>query len=259
MDRPKGDATPPEGMDWDRWCGPAPLRPFNAVYHPGKWRAWCDFGTGALGDMGCHIIDPVFQALKLLYPTSVEGNVSTTFEEFGKKSVPKNECFPRSTIARFRFPARGALPPVELTWWDGGLMPSRPVELEDDMPFGDNDGGCLFVGTKGKIICGCYGAKPRLLDADQRNFVKTLAKTIPRIPGNTSGHEKDWIRACKGGVAACSNFDYSGPLSEMVLMGNLAIRFPDRKLLWDGEKMQVTNDKAANAFVHRQYREGYTL
>jgi hypothetical protein len=154
---------------------------------------------------------------------------------------------------------RGALPPVELTWWDGGLMPSRPVELEDDMPFGDNDGGCLFVGTKGKIICGCYGSKPRLLDADQRNFVKTLAKTIPRIPGNTSGHEKDWIRACKGGVAACSNFDYSGPLSEMVLMGNLAIRFPDRKLLWDGEKMQVTNDKAANAFVHRQYREGYTL
>ena len=259
MDRPKGDASPPEGMDWDRWCGPAPLRPFNAVYHPGKWRAWCDFGTGALGDMGCHIIDPVFQALKLLYPTSVEGNVSTTFEEFGKKSVPKNECFPRSTIARFRFPARGALPPVELTWWDGGLMPSRPVELEDDMPFGDNDGGCLFVGTKGKIICGCYGSKPRLLDADQRNFVKTLAKTIPRIPGNNSGHEKDWIRACKGGVAACSNFDYSGPLSEMVLMGNLAIRFPDRKLLWDGEKMQVTNDKAANAFVHRQYREGYTL
>jgi hypothetical protein len=259
MGRPQGDATPPEGMDWDRWCGPAPLRPFNAVYHPGKWRAWCDFGTGALGDMGCHIIDPVFQALKLLYPTSVEGNVSTTFEEFGKKSVPKNECFPRSTIARFRFPARGALPPVELTWWDGGLMPSRPVELEDDMPFGDNDGGCLFVGTKGKIICGCYGAKPRLLDADQRNFVKTLAKTIPRIPGNTSGHEKDWIRACKGGVAACSNFDYSGPLSEMVLMGNLAIRFPDRKLLWDGEKMQVTNDKAANAFVHRQYRDGYTL
>jgi predicted dehydrogenase len=259
MERPKGEATPPEGMDWDLWCGPAPLRPFNAAYHPGKWRAWCDFGTGALGDMGCHIIDPVFQALKLLYPTSVEGNVSTTFEEFGKKSVPKHECFPRSTIARFRFPARGALPPVELTWWDGGLMPSRPVELEDDMPFGDSDGGCLFVGTKGKIVCGCYGSKPRLLDADQRNFVKTLAKTIPRIPGNTSGHEKDWIRACKGGVAACSNFDYSGPLSEMVLMGNLAIRFPDRKLLWDGEKMQVTNDKAANAFVHRQYRDGYTL
>lgn len=259
MERPKGEATPPEGMDWDRWCGPAPLRPFNAAYHPGKWRAWCDFGTGALGDMGCHIIDPIFQALKLLYPTSVEGNVSTSYAEFGKKSVAKNECFPRSTIARLRFPARGALPPVELTWWDGGLMPSRPVELEDDMPFGDSDGGCLFVGTKGKIVCGCYGSKPRLLDADQRNFVKTLAKTIPRIPGNTSGHEKDWIRACKGGVAACSNFDYSGPLSEMVLMGNLAIRFPDRKLLWDGEKMQVTNDKAANAFVHRQYREGYTL
>jgi predicted dehydrogenase len=257
--RPTDKATPPEGMDWDLWCGPAPLRPYHPTYHPGKWRAWCDFGTGSLGDMGCHIIDPLFLALKLRYPESVEGNVSTGYADFGHKSPVLNECFPRSSVVRYRFPARGDLPPVQLTWWDGGLMPARPVELEDDMPFGDGDGGCLLIGDKGKIVCGCYGSKPRLLDRDQREAAKKVAKTIPRIPGNNSGHEKDWLRACKGGVPASSNFDYSGPLSEMVLMGNLAIRFPGQKLLWDGEKMQVTNDAKANAFVRRVYRQGFEL
>ncbi|MEI6460559.1 MAG: Gfo/Idh/MocA family oxidoreductase [Verrucomicrobiota bacterium] len=259
MERPKDVQSPPEGMDWNRWIGPAPARPFNSVYHPGKWRAWCDFGTGSLGDMGCHIIDPIFMALKLRYPTSVEGNVSTVYETFGHETKSKNECYPRSSIARFKFPAREGLVPVELTWWDGGLMPSRPDELEEGDSFGDHNGGCLFIGDKAKIVCGCYGEKPRILNADLRQEAKKLAKTIPRILGGSTGHEKDWIRACKGGEAASSNFDYSGPLSEMVLMGNLAIRYPDRKLLWDGEKMEVTNDKAANAYVRRQYREGFGL
>jgi hypothetical protein len=127
------------------------------------------------------------------------------------------------------------------------------------MPFGDPNGGCYFIGDKGKLVCGCYGLNPRILDADLRATAKKLEKTIPRIPGNSNGHEKDWIRACKGGVAASSNFDYSGPLSEMVLMGNLASRFPDRKLLWDGAKMEVTNDKGANAYVRREYRKGFEL
>lgn len=259
MERPTDAQSAPPGMDWEQWIGPAPMRPFHSAYHPGKWRAWCDFGTGSLGDMACHIIDPVFLALNLRYPTSVEGNISTGYATFGKKSIPMNECFPRSSVVRYRFPARGEMPPVELTWWDGGLMPGRPEELEDDMPFGDPNGGCLLIGDRGKIVCGCYGEKPRLLSADLREAAKKLPKTLARIPGNSSGHEKDWIRACKGGHAASSNFDYSGPLSEMVLMGNLASRFPDRKLLWDGENMRVTNEPAANAFVHREYRKGYTL
>ncbi|MFM9015913.1 MAG: gfo/Idh/MocA family oxidoreductase, partial [Verrucomicrobiota bacterium] len=128
-------------------------------------------------------------------------------------------------------------------------MPPRPVELEEGEMFGDWNGGCLLVGDKGKIVCGCYGERPRLLSADLRAEAKKLAKTLPRVPGNSSGHEKAWIRAVKGGPAASSNFDYSGPLSEAVLMGNLAIRFPNKLLLWDGEKMQVTNDPAANAYV----------
>ena len=148
MERPKDVQSPPEGMDWNKWIGPAPSRPFNSVYHPGKWRAWCDFGTGSLGDMGCHIIDPIFMALKLRYPTSVEGNVSTVYESFGQETKSKNECYPRSSIARFKFPAREGLAPVELTWWDGGLMPSRPDELEEEDSFGDRNGGCLFIGDK---------------------------------------------------------------------------------------------------------------
>ncbi len=263
MGRPPEGEKPPEGMDWDRWIGPAPMRPFSAAYHPGKWRAWWDFGTGSLGDMGCHIIDPLFLALKLRYPVSVEGSTPTVYQSvpqgLGKLVEPKNECYPAASIVRYRFPAREGMPELLMTWWDGGLMPPRPVELEEGEMFGDWSGGCLLVGDKGKIVCGCYGERPRLLSADLRAEAKKLAKTLPRVPGNSSGHEKAWIRAVKGGPAASSNFEYSGPLSEAVLMGNLAIRFPNKLLLWDGEKMQVTNDPAANAYVKRAYREGYSL
>jgi predicted dehydrogenase len=259
MTRPAETPAVPDGFDWDRWIGPAPMRPYHPAYHPAKWRAWWDFGTGSLGDMGCHIIDPVFWALKLKYPTSVEGSISTYWEEFFKQTEPKNETYPRSTIARFRFPAREGMPPVLLTWWDGGLMPPRPEELEEGRKMGDEDGGVLLIGDKGKIMAGCYGRGPRLLPESRMQEFKRPAPSIPRVEGGESGHEKDWIRACKGGVPASSNFDYSGPLSEMVLMGNLAVRFPDRRLLWDGEKMQVTNDVKANEYVRRTYREGWTL
>jgi predicted dehydrogenase len=257
--RPAETPPVPEGMDWDKWIGPAPMRPFHPTYHPGKWRAWCDFGTGSLGDMACHIVDPVFWALKLKYPTSVEANISTYWAEFWKKVEPRNETFPRSSVIRFKFPAREGMPPVSLTWWDGGLMPPRPEELEEGRKMGDDDGGVLFMGEKGIIMAGCYGRGPRLIPETKMQAFTRPAPTIPRIEGGEGGHEKDWIRACKGGPAASSNFDYSGPLSEMVLMGNLAVRFPDRRLLWDGEKMQVTNDTAANDFVRRVYREGWSL
>ena len=252
-DRPKAPAS----LDWDLWIGPAAMRPYHPTYHPGTWRAWCDFGTGSLGDLGCHILDPVFWALKLKYPVSAEGCISTYWSGLWKRTDPKNEQFPRSTIVRYRFPARGPLPAVKLTWWDGGMMPPRPEQLETGRRMGDDDGGVLFLGDKGVLMCGCYGRSPRLIpEARMKQFTQP-PKTIERVPGGN--HEADWLRACKTGKPAGSNFDFAGPFAESVLMGNLAIRYPNRELLWDGEKMEVTNDKAANAYVRRQYRQGWAL
>jgi predicted dehydrogenase len=259
VDRPKETPPVPAGLDWDRWLGPAPYRPYHSTYVPGTWRAWCDFGTGSLGDLGCHIVDAAFWAMKLKYPVSVEGCISTYWHDLWKKTEPRNETFPRSTIVRYQFPARGELPPLKFTWWDGGMMPARPDGLDADEELGDSDGGLIFHGDKGILICGCYGRQPRVFPESLREATEKVSKTIPRIPGGLDGHEKDWVRACKGGVPASSNFDYSGPLTETVLMGNLAVRFPNQKLLWDGEKMQVTNHKEANTFVRRQYRQGWTL
>jgi predicted dehydrogenase len=254
--RPKETPPVPDSLDWDLWIGPAPMRPFHPTYHQGTWRAWWEFGTGSLGDLGCHIMDPAFWALKLKYPVSVEGCISTYWEGLWKKTDPKNEQYPRSTIVRYKFPAREGMPEVKLTWWDGGMMPPRPEALEKGRRMGDDDGGVLFIGDKGILICGCYGSGPRLIPETRMKEYKQPAKTIERISG---GHEKNWLRACKGGTPACSNFDYSGPFAETVLMGNMAVRFPNRELLWDGEKMEITNDKDANAYVRRQYRQGWTL
>jgi predicted dehydrogenase len=257
--RPSETPPMPAGMDWDRWIGPAPFRPYHPAYAPRSWRAWWDFGTGSLGDMGCHILDPIFWAMKLKYPVSVEGCISTYWEEFWKKTEPKNEMYPRSSIVRFNFPARGDMPAMTLTWWDGGLMPPRPEALEEGHVMGDADGGVLFIGDQGTLMCGCYGKSPRLVpEAAMKEFSRP-AKSIERISGGEDGHERDWLRACRGGTPASSNFDYSGPLSEMVLMGNLAVRFPGRRLLWDGEAMKVTNDAEADKYVRREYREGWTL
>ncbi|HPA16707.1 MAG TPA: Gfo/Idh/MocA family oxidoreductase [Verrucomicrobiae bacterium] len=257
--RPTETPAVPESLDWDMWIGPAPMRPYHPTYHPNKWRAWWDFGTGSLGDLGCHILDVPFLALKLKYPERVEGCISTYWEEFWKKTEPKNEMFPRSTIVRYRFPEREGLPPVRLTWWDGGMMPRRPDELEPGRQMGDSDGGVLFIGDKGKLMGGCYGKNPRLIPEARMKDFRPPEPTVPRIPHGIDGHEQDWIRSCKDGKLSSSNFDYSGPLSEMVLMGNLAVRFPGRDLMWDGEKMEVTNDAEANAFVRAKYREGWTL
>lgn len=259
VERPKETPAVPDGFDWDQWIGPAPFRPYHPEYHPNKWRAWWDFGTGSLGDLGCHIMDAPFWALKLKYPVSVEGCISTYWHQFWQKTEPKNETYPRSTIVRFKFPAREGMPEVKLTWWDGGLMPPRPDTLEDDRPMGDEDGGVLFMGDKGVLMCGCYGKNPRLIPESRNKAYTQPAKVLERIPDGDKGHERDWVRACKGGKPASSNFDYSGPLSEMVLMGNLAVRFPNRLLLWNGEKMEVTNDTDANGYVRRRYRQGWTL
>jgi len=260
--RPADTPPVPLDLDWDLWLGPAQVRPYHPSYHPGKWRAWCDFGTGSLGDMGCHILDPLFWALKLKYPTSVEANISRHWHEFWEETTPKNEMYPRSSIVRFRFPSRSKdFPELDLTWWDGGLMPPRPAELEPGRRMGDQDGGLLMIGEKGAIMSGCYGESPRIIpESRMRKYARKERKPkLERVPEGKDGHEQNWIRACKGGPAACSNFEESGPLSEMVLMGNLAVRYPDRQLLWDGKAMKVTNDEEADAYVRRTYREGWSL
>lgn len=259
VERPKDKPPVPATLNWDLWLGPAAYRDYHPCYIPESWRAWWDFGTGSLGDLGCHLLDSVFWGLKLKYPVSVEGCISTYWEGFWKYTEPKNETYPRSSIVRYKFPAREGLPEVKLNWYDGGLLPPRPDELEEGRKMGDEDGGVLFIGDKGKLMCGCYGKSPRLIPESAMKEFKQPEPTIPRIPGGEGGHEKDWIRACKDGNPSSSNFDYSGPMSEMVLMGNLAVRFPNQRLLWDGEKMQVTNNKDADAFVRTPYREGWTL
>jgi hypothetical protein len=228
------------------FLGPAPYRPYHPAYHPWNWRAWWDFGTGALGDMACHIIDPVVMALKLGYPIKVEAS-----------STPvNNESAPHASIVRYAFPAREGKPPVRLTWWDGGLMPPRPEELEPDRRMGDESGGVLFIGSKGKLMCGCYARNPRLIPEEKMKAYQRPAKTIPRVD---IPHEMDWVLACKGERPACSNFDYSGPLSEVVVMGNLAIR-TGKPIEWDGENMKVTNNvPEADQLVNTPYRQGWKL
>ena len=274
--RPKETPPVPDTLDWDLWIGTAPMRPYHPAYLPFSWRGWWDFGTGALGDMACHIVDPVFKALKLGYPTAVEASASVFVENW--RPIDNLGSAPNSSIIRFEFPARESMPPCTVIWYDGGLLPPRPDELGDDEVIGDGGGGCLFVGTKGKIMCETYGFNPSLLPTSRMQDFAPPPAELPRVDGDIGGHQRAWVAACKGGDACSSNFDYSGPLTEMVLMGNLALRsfmlteaatdgagrrrtrYPGRKKLrWDGENMRITNFDAANQFVRREYREGWSL
>lgn len=250
MKRPDETPPVPETLNWDLWLGPAKARPYHPIYHPLQWRGWLDFGTGPLGDMGCHILDPSFFALKLGHPTCVEAT-STHWE----KEV-SDETYPRASIVRYEFPARGKMPPVTLTWYDGRLLPPFPRDFDPRQRF--NADGALFVGEKGSIMHGSHGAGGlRLLPKSRAQEYKQPPKTIPRVEGEA--HEQDWIRACKDGRPASSSFEYGGPLTEMVLLGVLAIRAKDKPLKWDGAAMRVTNDEDANNLVNPPYREGWTL
>jgi hypothetical protein len=233
----------PKTLNWDLFVGPAKFREYHPTYHPWNWRGWWDFGTGALGDMGCHIIDPVFKALMLEYPVAVEAS-----------STPFNmDSAPNAQLVRYEFPQRDnlpkvAMPPVTMHWYDGGLMPPRPDELAYGEEMGDSGGGCIFYGSKGKIMCGTYAQNPTLLPASLMESFIQPQKTIRRITNAMDGgHEQDWIRACKESretrLEASANFNYSGPLNETVVMGVLAVRLQDLgfKLLWDGPNMQFTN------------------
>lgn len=255
LSRPTETPPVPDTLDWELWLGPAPQRPYHPAYHPWNWRAWVDFGTGALGDMACHILDPVFWALKLKYPTSAQGTyAANVIKKWEKQDL--SESYPLGSIIHLNYPARESMPAVNIHWYDGGLMPERPVELEEGRMMGDKDGGVIFVGDKGKLMCDCYGKSPQLLPYTRMKAYNRPPKTLPRVE---TSHEMDWINAIKEGRQPSSNFDYSGPFTEMVLMGNLTLFKPGEKILWDGDNMKVTNIPELNKYVNPSYREGWYL
>jgi predicted dehydrogenase len=256
MQRPTDTPPVPETLDWDVWLGPAPYRPYHPAYLPTAWRAWLDFGTGGLGDMGCHIFDHIVSSLKLGAPTTVEASSSIFVPESMNWNKPKNtETYPQASVVTYKFPAREGFPPVTLTWYDGGLMPPRPEELPAGMKMGDQYGGALYVGDKGKIITGSHGANGlRIIPEEKMTAYQRPPKTLPR----SIGHHAEWIAACKGGAAAGSNFDFAGPLTEVVLLGCAAIRSGE-KLEWDAANMRFPNVPAADEFLRRPRRKGWEL
>jgi len=244
VDRPTETPSVPETLAWDLWLGPAPSRPYHPAYLPFTWRGWWDFGTGALGDIGCHEMDPVFRALKLGHPTSVEACCTRV----------NDETYPVASRVTYEFPAREGRVAVKVHWYDGGMKPPRPEELDEGLQWGT--GGTLYVGDKGKML------GHRLIPESRAKEYGKPPRTIPRSPG----HHAEWIAACKGGKPAGSNFpDHAGLLAQVVLLGNVALRpalkekLTRVKLLWDGPNMTITNLPEANQYLRRAYREGWSL
>ncbi len=255
---PQGLPTPkvadpiPNTLNWDLFIGPAPERPFNNIYHPWNWRGWWDFGTGALGDMACHIMHPIFKALKLGYPTKVQGNSTLLLAD----------CAPNAQSVKYTFPARDnlakvALPEVEVYWYDGGIQPMRPEGVPAGKSLNDAGGGVIFHGTKDTLICGCYGVNPWLVSGRVPNSPKTQREI-------TESHEMDWVRACKESpanrVETASPFAEAGPFNEMVVMGVLAVRLQglNQELHWDGANMKFTNIPAG-AKIKTVIEDGFKI
>ena len=270
---PQGIATPsgkheiPSTLDWNLWLGPAPQRDYNPAYHPFNWRGWWPFGTGALGDMGCHIMDAAFRILPIDYPSEVECSTTTVWADFFKEAHYDESC-PASSIIHLKFPRKDGKGDIKFTWMDGGLLPERPEELLPDEKLGNTDGGYIFIGSKGKLM-GNYNVPPVLLPTARMKDVTLPKQSIPRIAGAEAGHYTQWVDACLKGygkMELSSPFEYAGPFTEAVLMGNLALRsyamrgsdgrsHPGRKkLLWDAKNMKITNFDEANQFVKREYR-----
>jgi predicted dehydrogenase len=241
--RPTDTPPVPDKLNWDLWLGPAPERPYHPAYHPGAWRCRWDFGCGMMGDRGAHSLDVVFMSLKLGAPVSIEAT-----------SCGMNEdVHPLSAIVTFRFAARENLPPVKLTWYEG-TRPPRPEIMDSDLPW-PVEGGALFKGSKGALICGVYADSPKLLPLSRHLEYKRPAKTLTRP---NCSHEMEWVNAIKEGRQANAGFDYSGPLTELCLLGNVAKRV-DGLIEWDPVNVKVTNSADANRFIETAYRKGWTL
>lgn len=243
----------PRELDWDLWLGPAQYRPYNPMYLPGSWRGWMPFGTGAIGDWVCHVVDPVFWALDLGAPTAVRAQAD------GYDPVKHADTFPRGTVVSYEFPARGKRKSLKLKWFDGVERPARPKELESRRKVPRI--GAFVYGDKGTVMYGSHGAGgARIIPEEKMKAYERPPKTLPRV----KGHHQDWLRAVKSNKQAGSNFDYGGPLTELALLGIAATRMLGRsplrgKLVWDAENMRFTNCDEANQFVHPPYRQGWSL
>ena len=275
---PSQKAEVPKELDWNLWLGTAPYKDYIEKLIPFNWRGWWDYGTGALGDMGCHIMAPAFSVLDLKYVNDVQASVGSVYVDEFKRGYFPESCPPSSHIT-LTFPkTHKTKHEVTVHWMDGGIEPERPEELGPNEVFGDGGNGTLFIGTKGKMMCGTYGANPQLLPTSRTKEV-TVKQTIARVPGSAEGHYAQWVEACIAGYGkkeVSSPFATAGPLTEALLMANLAIRgadirtprtgrsgfdYPGRniKLLWDNQNMRVTNFDDVNQFVKREYRKGWTL
>jgi predicted dehydrogenase len=244
--------APPEGLDWNLYLGPiAQDVPYHPVYHPFNWRGWLDFGSGALGDMGAHLIDHPFWALGLTYPTSIEAT-STPWGTSQRKPV----SYPVSTCVHYQFAARGTQPPMKLSWFDGGIYPPRPDVLPDDVAL-KSEGGVIFIGEKGVLLHDTYGANPRLYPSTLAEAAAAVPKSIPRILWT---HELNWIKAIRGEAQASSPLEYAAELTETMLVGLVALRAGQgRKILYDGERGRITNIADANQYLSRDYRAGWAI
>jgi predicted dehydrogenase len=244
IDRPKDTPPVPPTLDWDLWLGPAPQRPYNPAYVPFNWRGWWDFGCGAMGDMAVHNADPAFFCLDIGAPIAAEAETSGV----------NNETFPKWQIITYYFAARGDQPPVKVIWYDGKKMPPRPPELEPDRKLEDN--GIMFVGDKGTILCGGWAGAPRIVPESKMQAYKRPPKTLPR----SQGHHKEWIQACKNNnpKGALAGFEYSGPFTEALLVGNLAVRL-GKKIEWDSKNMKATNAPEADKYINKEYRKGWVI
>ena len=241
LERPTVEEPVPGYLNWNLWLGPAPCRPYHSVYQPFVWRGWYDFGTGTVGDMGCYSFDTLFRVLKLGDPTQVEASSTKLFKE----------TFPSATIVHFGFPAREDMPPVTIHWSDAGLKPPKPEELGDKEL---DEEGLLLIGDNGKILCGFNGAEARLIPESAMAAYKQPPKTLPR----SIGHIEEWIAACKGGQPAGARFEIAAPVTETILLGNVAVR-AGKTIKWDSGNCTVTNHEEANPLLHMPYRDGWTL
>ena len=249
--RPAGSAAIPTTLDWDLWLGAAPTRPYlDQTYHPFNWRGWADFGTGVVGDMGAHIIDHPYWALGLDLPQRISASSTRWGENY--------ESFPLASKIHFEFAATAARPAVKLTWYDGGLLPERPAELENGRQLGENGGGAIIVGERKTLMHGVYGRDPVLIPES----VHMQTPPPPRTLARSNGIYQEWIDAIKDrSKVTTSDFEYAGRLTETMLLGNVAVRQADahKVLEYDGAAMRFTNDDAANALLDKEYRPGFGL